>query len=72
MDLSDSEKVALFNTLSGLYIQSLRLYDLLIVIAEKLGADEDEIDSILEGHRTGLIRSPDPALRYDDAAQDNN
>jgi len=45
--------------LSGIYIQSLRNYDLLALIADKLGAEVVEITKL---HQNGGILCPNPAL----------
>lgn len=49
--------------LSALYIQSLRIYDILMLTAQKLGVD---IDKIEEMHEQGKTLCPDPALILDD------
>ena len=49
--------------LTGLYIQSLRNYDLLALIANKLGADVVELSKL---HQDGQVLCPDPALILDD------
>lgn len=55
--------------LSGLYIQSLRIYDILMLTAQKLGVDVDKLEKM---HEEGKTLCPDPALVLDDEAQDNN
>ena len=49
--------------LTGLYIQSLRNYDLLSLIANKLGADVIELSKL---HQGGEVLCPDPALIIND------
>jgi hypothetical protein len=53
----DNEQI--IQLLSGMYIQSLRNYDLLALIADKLGAD---VITITKMHQEGQILCPDPAL----------
>lgn len=54
--------------LSGMYIQSLRNYDLLALIADKLGAD---VITITKMHQEGQILCPDPALVLDENDEDS-
>jgi len=49
--------------LTGLYIQSLRNYDLLALIANKLGAEVVELSKL---HQEGQVLCPDPALIIND------
>lgn len=49
--------------LSGIYIQQMRLYDVMCVIGDKLGADVIGLKNL---HEQGYILAPDPALRLDD------
>lgn len=49
--------------LGALYIQSLRIYDILMLTAQKLGVDIDELE---EMHAQGKVLCPDPALVLDD------
>jgi len=49
--------------LSGLYIQSLRNYDVMCLIADKLGADVIALKNL---HEQGFVLAPDPALRLDE------
>ena len=53
--------------LSGLYIQSLRNYDILCVIGDKLGADVVELKNL---HERGYVLAPDPALRIEESDED--
>jgi hypothetical protein len=49
--------------LSGLYIQSLRIYDILMLTAQKLGVDVDKLEKM---HEEGKTLCPDPSLELDD------
>ena len=52
----------LIEMLSGIYIQQLRLYDVMCVIGDKLGADVIGLKNL---HEQGYVLAPDPALRLD-------
>lgn len=54
---------ALFEIMGGLYIQSLRNYDVMCIIADKLGADVIALKNL---HEQGFVLAPDPALRLDE------
>ena len=50
--------------LSGaIFIQSQRNYDMLALIAEKLGAD---VDSMLFKHQQGQVLAPPPSFVFED------
>lgn len=49
--------------LGALYIQSLRIYDVLMLLAAKNGVDTDILE---EMHANGKVFCPDPALVLDD------
>lgn len=53
--------------LSGIYVQSLRNYDLLALIADKLGADVSEVVKL---HENGGILCPNPALVMENDEKD--
>jgi len=53
--------------LGGMYIQSLRIYDVLCIIADKLGAN---ITDLTDLHTQGYTLGPDPSLRLDDEQQE--
>lgn len=61
--MNDDQLNSLFEILGGLYIQQLRQYDLLCLIADKLGAD---VIALKELHEQGFVLGPDPALRLDE------
>jgi hypothetical protein len=60
--MTEQQTDALLEILGGLYIQNLRIYDLLAVIADKQGAD---VIALKELHRQGQVLCPDPALVVD-------
>ena len=49
--------------MAGIYIQQLRIYDLLSAIA--LSAKQEEVENILKLHENGGVLCPDPALKMD-------
>ena len=53
----------LIEMISGIYIQQLRMYDILCLIADKLNANVIELKNL---HEQGYILGPDPALRLDE------
>jgi hypothetical protein len=61
--MNDKQSEALLEILSGLYIQSLRHYDVLCLIADKMDVD---IIGLKDLHEQGYVLAPDPALRIDD------
>jgi len=61
--MNDEQFSILMEVLGGLYIQSLRNYDLLCVIGDKLGADVVELKNL---HEKGHTLCPDPALVIED------
>ena len=61
--MNEEQSNALLELLSGLYIQSLRNYDILMFLADKLGVDIDKIEQM---HQEGRVLCPDPALVFDD------
>ena len=48
--------------LGALYIQSMRNYDMLTIIADKLGADANRL---VELHSEGEVLAPDPSFKID-------
>ena len=48
--------------LGAIYIQSMRNYDMLTIIAEKLGADANRL---VELHAEGEVLAPDPSFKID-------
>jgi len=54
--------------LSALYIQSLRIYDVLMFIANKQGVDTDQLEKM---HAEGIVYCPDPALVIEDDDQND-
>jgi hypothetical protein len=67
--MNDEQFSILMEVLGGLYIQSLRNYDLLCLIGDKLEADVVELKNL---HEQGYVLAPDPALRIDDEKPSNN
>ena len=61
--MNSEQLESLFEILGGLYIQSLRNYDVMCIIADKLGADVIALKNL---HEQGFVLAPDPALRLDE------
>lgn len=61
--MNDEQFAVLMEVLGGLYIQSLRIYDLLCIIGDKVGADVVELSNL---HGQGITLGPDPSLRLDE------
>ena len=57
--MNERQVESLLEVLGGLYIQNLRIYDLLAVIADKLDAD---VVSLKDLHEKGQVLCPDPSL----------
>lgn len=55
--------------LGAMYIQSMRNYDMLSIIADKLGADAKGLSSL---HEQGIVLAPAPSFQFetDEADQD--
>lgn len=56
------DKSPIFEILGGIYIQMLRIYDLLALSLK----DNPELERLIELHESGKVLSPDPALVIDD------
>lgn len=61
--MNEEKDNLLIEMLSGIYIQQLRMYDVLCLIADKLEANVIELKDL---HEQGYILGPDPALRLDE------
>ena len=62
--MSDDQKQAFEELLAGIYIQNLRVYDVLMVLLSIQNVDKaNELESM---HREGRILGPDPALKIED------
>jgi hypothetical protein len=61
--MTNEQVESLLEIMGGLYIQSLRNYDLLCLVADKLGADVIALKNL---HEQGFVLAPDPALRLDE------
>jgi len=56
---------ALYELLGGMYIQLLRVYDLLALIASG-DSNNTKVEQLISLHESGKVLSPDPALVLDD------
>jgi hypothetical protein len=61
--MSPEQLDSLFEIMAGIYIQQLRNYDVMCIIADKLGADVIALKNL---HEQGFVLAPDPALRLDE------
>lgn len=59
----------LYQMLSAIYISQVRIYDLLLVIGDKLGADTM---SVKELHELGKTFSPEPYLEDESEDDEEN
>ena len=60
--MSEEEKEILENireTLGAIYIQTARNYDMLSIIADKLGADATKLTEL---HESGILLAPAPSF----------
>ena len=58
----NSDLQPLYEIIGGMYIQLLRIYDLLALIVP----DRDKLSELVSLHESGKVLSPDPALILDD------
>lgn len=64
-DTAKINSEALYELLGGMYIQLLRIYDLLGLIASG-ESNSTKVDQLISLHESGKVLSPDPALIIDD------
>ena len=67
-NIQDTAKInseALYELLGGMYIQLLRIYDLLTLIASG-DSNQAIVDRMVSLHESGKVLSPDPALVIDE------
>jgi hypothetical protein len=69
-DTAKINSEALYELLGGMYIQLLRIYDLLGLIASG-ESNTTKVEQLISLHESGKVLSPDPALIIDDDEQDN-
>ena len=55
----------LYEIIGGMYIQMLRVYDILALIASGTG-NQTNVDKLVSLHESGKYLSPDPAISLDD------
>lgn len=55
--------------LGAIYIQSMRNYDMLTIIAEKMGADANRL---VELHSEGEVLAPDPSFKIEEGDFDDS
>ena len=62
--MSDEQRQAIEELLAGIYIQNLRVYDVLMTLLALQNPDKaNELEKI---HTEGKILGPDPALKVED------
>ena len=62
--MSDEQKQAIEELLAGIYIQQLRLYD--VLMAMLVLQNRDRANALEQLHTEGKILGPDPALKVED------
>jgi hypothetical protein len=62
--MSDEQNQALQELIAGIYIQQLRIYDLLAVIASE--RFPDKVTQLEQMHSEGKVLCPDPALKLEE------
>lgn len=55
--------------LGAIYIQEMRNYDMLAIIADKLGADAKELTKL---HEQGQVLAPPASFIFEDEQNDNS
>lgn len=62
--MSDEQEQAIQELVAGIYIQNLRLYDVLMAILSLKSVDTaNRLEAL---HKEGKILGPDPALKIED------
>jgi hypothetical protein len=62
--VSDEQEEAMQELLAGIYIQNLRMYDvLMMILALQNPSKANELEQL---HKDGKILGPDPALKIED------
>jgi len=67
-DTAKINSEALYELLGGMYIQMLRIYDLLTLVASG-ESNITKVEQLISLHESGKVLSPDPALVIDDDEQ---
>ena len=62
--MSDEQKQAIEELMAGIYIQNLRIYD--VLMAMLILQNREVANSLEELHAEGKIVGPDPALKIED------
>ena len=62
--MSDEQKQAIEELLAGVYIQNLRVYDVLMALLSK--QDQELANKLEQLHTEGKVLGPDPALKIED------
>lgn len=62
--MSENQEQAIQELLAGVYIQNLRMYDVLMVLLSLQSPEKaNELENL---HKEGRVLGPDPALRVED------
>jgi hypothetical protein len=64
--VAEDNSEVLLELMGGMYIQMLRIYDLLALIAQSVPNADSKIDALIELHESGKVLAPDPALLLED------
>jgi hypothetical protein len=62
--MSDEQRQAIEELLAGIYIQNLRVYDVLMTLLAL--QNPDKANELEKFHTEGKILGPDPALKVED------
>jgi hypothetical protein len=62
--MSDEQIQAFQEMIAGIYIQQLRIYDLLAMMISL--QNPDKMDELEKLHAEGKVLGPDPALKFED------
>lgn len=62
--MSDEQIQSINELLAGIYIQQLRIYDLLAVMVSE--RQPEKMEQLEQLHKEGKVLCPDPALKIDE------
>ena len=67
--MEPEQETIMLEIMGGMYIQMLRIYDLLAVIGKHTPNADSDISKVIELHESGKVLAPDPALIMDEDEQ---
>jgi hypothetical protein len=65
--MNDEQIDAMLELMGAMYIQSMRAYDMLSIIADKIGADAKGLSNL---HEQGQVLAPPPAFLFENFDED--